>query len=98
MTRTRTAPVRRDWIAKTLAGALLGLGFALGASGVFTQLGAGLPLAVRGQIAMWLVTPLWLGLWGTVYFFQSGARAWSWLALANLLVHGAWLWLRAGSS
>lgn len=95
MTPAKPAPVQRDWVSKTLAGTLLGLALALGASGVFSQLNAAMPLPVRGQLAMWMVPPLWLGTLGLVYFFQSGLRAWLWLGGANLLAYGA-LWYLKG--
>jgi len=95
MTPAKPAPVQRDWVSKTLAGALLGLALALGASGVFSQLNAAMPLPVRGQLAMWMVPPLWLGALGLVYFFQTGLRAWLWLGGANLLAYGA-LWSLKG--
>lgn len=91
MTPAKPAPVQRDWVSKTLAGTLLGLALALGASGVFSQLNIAMPLPVRGQLAMWMVPPIWLGTLGLVYFFQSGLRAWLWLGGANLLAYGA-LW------
>lgn len=95
MTPAKPAPVQRDWVSKTLAGTLLGLALALGASGVFSQLNAAMPLPVRGQLAMWMVPPLWLGTLGLVYFFQSGLRAWLWLAGANVLAYGV-LWSLKG--
>lgn len=95
MTHAKPAPIQRDWVSKTLAGTLLGLALALGASGVFSQLNAAMPLPVRGQLAMWMVPPLWLGTLGLVYFFQSGLRAWLWLGGANLLAYGA-LWCLKG--
>lgn len=97
MTRGKPPPVRRDWVAKTLAGSVLGLALALGASGVFSQLNAGMPLSVRGQLAMWMVPPVWLVVLGAVYFFQSGLRAWLWLGGASLLVHGLLWALRPGA-
>lgn len=88
--------IRTDWVSKTLAGLLLGLSLALIASGLLmTQLG-GIPLAVGGQLAMWLVPPLWLGVLSLVYFFDSGLRAWAWLLAANLLALGLWWLLRQG--
>lgn len=95
MTPAKPAPVQRDWVSKTLAGTLLGLALALGASGVFSQLNAAMPLPVRGQLAMWMVPPIWLGTLGLVYFFQSGLRAWLWLAGANVLAYGV-LWSLKG--
>ncbi|MFT3814676.1 MAG: hypothetical protein QM740_15070 [Acidovorax sp.] len=86
----KPAPVRRDWVSKTLAGALLGLALAVSASGLFAALAAAMPLPLRGQLAMWMVPPVWLLTWSAVYFFQSGARAWAWLAAVNLLALGAW--------
>ncbi|WP_028311512.1 hypothetical protein [Derxia gummosa] len=87
-------PIARDWTARTLAGLLLGFGLALGCSGVLAQLLAALPLALRGQLAMWLVVPLWFVAFGASGFFTSGLRAWLWLGGANLLAWGAWGALR----
>jgi len=81
-----TRPIRRDWIAKTLAGLLFGGVLAFACSSVFATLTTTLPLAVRGQLAMWLVPPVWLGVLGGVYFFASGRRAWLWLAGASSLL------------
>jgi hypothetical protein len=87
-------PIRRDWLAKTLAGFLLGAVLALGCSGLFVQLNAAMPLAVRGQLAMWMVPPVWLGVLGGSYFFASGVRAWLWLGGASVLVVGTLVVLR----
>lgn len=87
-------PVRTDWISKTLAGVLLGLALALGASGVLSQLLVPMPLPTRGQLVMWSVAPIWLGICSGVYFFTSGLRAWLWLGAATLLTHAAWYALR----
>jgi hypothetical protein len=81
----KPAPVRPDWISKTLAGLLLGPGLAISASGLLAALLAGMPLAVSGQLAMWLVPPVWLLVQSLVYFFSSGLRAWAWLGAANVL-------------
>jgi hypothetical protein len=94
MTHPDKTAIRRDWIAKTLAGALLGFALALGASGLFSHLNAAMPLSVRGQLAMWMVPPVWLGILSGVYFFASGVHAWLWLGGANILVFGGLLALR----
>jgi hypothetical protein len=95
MAHAKPQAIRRDWITKTLAGVLLGFALGLGASGLFSQLNGDIPLAVRGQLAMWMVTPVWLVTLTTVYFFASGLRAWLWLGGANALVYGALLAVRA---
>lgn len=81
--------VRRDWVGKTLAGLVLGGVIAFGCTGLFVQLNADMPLSVKGQLAMWMVAPIWLGILSGVYFFSSGLRAWLWLGAAGALVLGA---------
>lgn len=91
---TKTLPIRRDWLSKTLAGTLLGFALALGVSGLFAAFSGGLPPAARAQLAMWLVTPIWLTVLSLVFLFASGRRAWLWLGGANALVFGALALLR----
>ncbi|MBK0111182.1 MULTISPECIES: hypothetical protein [Delftia] len=91
----KPAPIRPDWISKTLAGLLLGLGLAISASGLLAALLHGMPLAVSGQLVMWLVPPVWLLVQSLVYFFSSGLRAWAWLGGANALALAAWWLVRA---
>ncbi len=81
-------PVQRDWFSKTLAGCVLGAVLAIAGSGLFSRLNADMPLAVRGQLAMWMVPPIWLGVLSAVYFFSSGMRAWLWLGMAAAFVSG----------
>ncbi|THF65106.1 hypothetical protein [Pseudothauera rhizosphaerae] len=80
--------IRRDWWSKTLAGALLGLSLAFACSGLLALALAGLPMGIRGQLAMWSLPPVWLGVLSGVYFFHSGLRAWAWLGAANGLAFG----------
>ena len=95
--RGKPGPVRPDWISKTLAGLLLGLSLAIICSGLLAAWLAGMPLAVSGQLAMWLVPPAWLVVQSTVYFFSSGLRAWAWLGGINVLALGIW-WLASPGS
>ena len=92
--RPNPPPIRRDWLGKTLAGIVLGAVLAFFGSALFVQLNPDLPLAVRGQLAMWMVAPLWLSVLGGVYFFSSGARAWGSLTTLCILVAGAFYALR----
>ncbi|MBK1673725.1 hypothetical protein CKO35_10470 [Ectothiorhodospira shaposhnikovii] len=83
-----TSHLQRDWLTKILAGTLLGLGLALGCSGLMIHFTPGLALSIQAQLAMWMVPPVWLGTLSLCFLFQSGARAWLWLGVANLLVFG----------
>lgn len=83
---TRNEPIRRDWLAKSIAGTLLGLLLAIGVSSLFNLAATAMPLGVRAQLAMWLVPPVWFGVLSFSYLFASGWRAWLWLGSANALV------------
>lgn len=82
-------PIQRDWVAKSVAGTLLGFGLALSVSGLFVRLNPDMALSVKGQLAMWMLAPVWLGTLTGSYFFSSGLRAWLWLGGTNLLLAGA---------
>lgn len=90
-----TPAIRRDWLSKTLAGLVGGGLLALGCSGLFAQANGAMPLSIRGQLAMWMLPPIWLGVLSGVYFFRSGGRAWLVLGTAGGLVFGAFLALRS---
>jgi hypothetical protein len=95
--RGKPVPIRPDWVSKTLAGLLLGLSLALICSGLLASALTGMPLPVSGQLLMWLVPPVWLGVLSGVYFFSSGLRAWLWLGGVNVLALGIWWLVRPGS-
>jgi len=96
--RARPRPVRADWLSKTLAGLLLGFSLSIIASGLLMTQLRELPVAVSGQLAMWLVPPVWLLVLACVYFFASGLRAWAWLLGANALALGLWWLIRQGGA
>lgn len=96
MNTAKPKAIAHDWLSKTLAGTLLGFTLAIGCAGLFNGLAGGMPLGVRGQLAMWLTAPVWLGVLSGVYFFPSGKRAWAWLGGANLLVFGLLAAFRLG--
>lgn len=84
----------KDWFGKASAGLLLGFCLALGAAGLFKLL-AGVGdtfFSTKGQFAMWLMSPVWALVLSFCFMFRSSARAWLWLALANLAL---WLPLAA---
>jgi hypothetical protein len=96
MNTAKSNAIAPDWLSKTLAGTLLGFTLAIGCAGLFNWLAADMPLSIRGQLAMWLTAPVWMGVLSGVYFFRSGKRAWVWLGGANLLVFGFLLATRLG--
>jgi hypothetical protein len=77
----------RDWFGKVSAAFVLGFTLALALScmfgAVFSRGDAW--FSAQGQIAMWLMSPIWCGLLSLCFLFRSTARAWGWLATANLL-------------
>ncbi|WP_319380874.1 hypothetical protein [Thiomicrorhabdus sp.] len=85
---------RRDWLAKSLAGLFLGFALGLGLSGVFMALDNNILLSIKAQLAMWIVTPVWLAVLSSVFLFRSGLRAWLWLGALNLLVLGVYFYLK----
>jgi hypothetical protein len=84
MAEAKPAPIRRDWWAKSLAGALLGLTLALAVGGMFMRYVDG-PAMITSQIAMWVVPPVWMAVLSFCFLFRSGLRAWLWLLAANAL-------------
>jgi hypothetical protein len=78
-------------LAKTFAGILLGLPLALAlvAVAIWVWPGSSESVAMPFLVAFF---PVWTGIMGGTYMFRSGARAWAWLAAANLAAFGA-LWV-----
>jgi hypothetical protein len=84
-TRRAAGSIERDLLTKFVAGVTGGFGLALAASALFARLSpGGLSAASKFHVAMWLVPPLWIAVWSASFLFRSGARAFGWLALANL--------------
>ncbi|GFE72987.1 hypothetical protein [Novosphingobium sp. TCA1] len=78
----------KDWFGKSSAGLILGFTLALGAAGLFQRL-AGVGdtfFSTKGQFAMWLMSPVWALTLSFCFMFRSTARAWCWLAIANLAI------------
>lgn len=83
--------IRRDWWAKTSAGALLGFGLGLALAGLYAYLGPGGIHAPGGRPALmrFMVAFVWIAVFGFGFLFRSGAAAWGWLGAANLLAFAA---------
>lgn len=80
--------IRRDWVSKTSAGAVLGFSLAIALAGLFAWLGpGGMAAPNRFQLVMWLIAPVWLTTLSLCFLFSSGVRAWLWLGAANLLAY-----------
>ena len=84
----------RNWFGKASAGVILGLAIAVGLSGllVWALDVENTYFSTKGQLTMWVISPLWCGILSFCFFFTSGARAWLWLGVATALV---WLVLFA---
>lgn len=77
----------RDWFGKVSAAVILGFTLTLALTCTFSALFStgNAYFSPQGQIAMWLVSPIWCALLAFCFLFRSPARAWGWLAVANLL-------------
>jgi hypothetical protein len=82
----------RHWLAKGLAGLILGFGIGLGLSGLLARTGpGGAETAYKYMVAMWAVAPVWMLVFALSFLFRSGPSAWLWLGGAALAAHGALL-------
>lgn len=77
----------RDWFGKVSAAVVLGFTLAIALTCTFAAIFShgDSYFTPQGQMAMWLTSPIWCLILGLCFLFRSGARAWSWLAAANLL-------------
>lgn len=77
----------RGWFGKASAATVLGFTLALALTCTFSTLFStgDSYFTAQGQMAMWLMSPIWSLILGFCFFFRSGRSAWSWLAAANLL-------------
>lgn len=76
----------KHWFGKVSAATSLGLTLTLALTCTFAAAfsdGDGY-FTAQGQLAMWLVSPIWCMILSLCFLFRSGLRAWCWLALANL--------------
>lgn len=84
------ADLQRHWLAKGLAGLLLGLAIAIGVSGLLAWAGpGGVAAPDKYRVLMWAVLPVWMLVLTFCFLFESGWRAWLWLGGAAILVHAA---------
>jgi len=85
---TRPDITSRDWLGKVSAAFVLGFPLALALTCTFTALFSkgDSYFSAQGQIAMWLMSPIWCALLSFCFLFRSTARAWGWLAMANLII------------
>ena len=92
MTASPPALTSRLWFGKVSAALILGFTASLALTCLYTLLsGVKDPFFdARGQIAMWMIAPLWSGFLSFCFLFRTGARAWGWLFLANIILWGAY--------
>ena len=88
---------KAHWFLKTSAGLIAGFWLALGVTGCFAWGGPGhIDTPDRVQFLMWMITPVWLVIMATVYFFRSGWHAWGVLLALNLVAWSGLHLLRGG--
>lgn len=86
----------RHWLAKGLAGLILGLAIAIGVSGLLVWAGPGAPEASdKYMVMMWAVILVWMLVLTFCFLFRSGWRAWAWLGGGAILVNAGQLAARA---
>lgn len=73
--------VKPHWLLKSVAGTVLGLSLAIAIAGLFYLLAPAGPGKI--QMAMWIVSPIWLTAVSAVFLFRDGMRASLWLGAAN---------------
>lgn len=88
---TKPQLTSRNWFGKASAGLILGFLLALGLSGLLSwAIGVGDTFfSTKGQLTMWVMSPIWSLILSFVFFFQYGRNAWGWLALASGIVWAA---------
>lgn len=93
---TRQELTSRDWFGKLSAALVLGFTLAVALTCAFEALfsGGNAYFSAQGQIAMWLISPIWCALLSFCFLFRSTARAWTWLAVANVLAWAAYAAIR----
>jgi len=82
-----------NWFGKVSAAVVLGFTLTLALTCTFAVLFSrgDSYFTAQGQIAMWLVSPIWCLILSLCFLFRSGARAWSWLAVANVIAWSAYV-------
>jgi hypothetical protein len=90
----------RDWFGKLSAALVLGFTLALALTCAFQTLFSrgDAHFSPQGQIAMWLMSPIWCALLSLCFFFRSTARAWAWLVVANLFAWALYAAIRSLSA
>ena len=87
--------MKADWWSKTFAGAFLGGTLALALAGLFAWIGpGGIDAPEKVQFVMWMMAPVWMAVFSTVYLFRTGLRAILWLGGANLAAYGLLFYVR----
>lgn len=86
----------KDWLGKVSAALVLGFALSIALTCIFAAIfskGDGY-FTAQGQMAMWLVSPIWCLILGLCFLFRSTARAWAVLGAANLIAWAAYALLR----
>lgn len=77
----------KNWFGKASAALILGFTFSIAITCLFALLFSegDTYLSAQGQVAMWMMAPLWSLILSFCFFFRTPLRAWSWLFAANIV-------------
>ncbi|PCJ31611.1 MAG: hypothetical protein COA90_05480 [Gammaproteobacteria bacterium] len=87
-TTTKQIRIQSHWWSKTFIGSLLGLSLAFFLVGIFAWAGpGGISAENKVQFNMWIITPIWLLLFSTVYLYPTRWHALFYIGGANILAY-----------
>ncbi len=87
----------KDWFGKVSAALVLGFTLAIAMTCTFSAVfsSGGSYFSAQGQMAMWLVSPVWCLILGLCFLFRSTARAWAVLGAVNVVAWAIYALVRA---
>lgn len=86
----------RNWFGKVSAAIVLGFTLTMALTSIFNALlsKGDSYFTPQGQMAMWLCSPIWCLILSFCFFFQSTARAWTWLFAGNVVAWALYAGIR----
>lgn len=95
LSMTKPKKIVSHWWSKTFIGCVLGFTLALALMGLFAWLGpGGIAPGTKTQFNMWMIPPIWMVIFSTVYLFRTRWHALAWIGGANLVAYAALFYVR----